>query len=98
VAGCAFAPLCLHRDAKTKLKFSHEGEGFSTLAERGNNPEPIVGYRTNVNSRMTLNIPSKVIILGRTFERDCARLIFFLKGYTNENDISRQQCNHPGSA
>jgi hypothetical protein len=90
--------LCLHRDAKTKLKFLHEGEGFSTLAERGNNPERIVGYGGNVNSWMSLLKSLKMIMLKRLWKKEYVDMIFSLKGYTNENDISRQQCNDPGGS
>jgi hypothetical protein len=69
--------LCLHRDAKTKLKFSHEGEGFSTLAERGDNPELIVGYGGNVNSRMSLLKSLKMIMLKRLRKKEYANTFDF---------------------
>jgi hypothetical protein len=69
--------LCLHRDAKTKLKFSHEGEGFSTFAQRGNNPEPIVGYGRNVNNRMSLPKSLKMIMLKRLRKKEYGGVVFF---------------------
>jgi hypothetical protein len=85
---CAFVPLCLQRGSKAKLQSSLQADGLCRIPPVDNSCDSIVGYGRNVNSRMSLPKSLKMIMLKRLLKKEYGSAIFFLKGCTNENDLS----------